>query len=89
MKKTLPLISLLWAWCALSHPAWAQRLPVVAVTDLAYSEQVREYFEVAQVRSQSSMQASGYAMSANRSSELTYAAGSYAYIEQGELRNFT
>ena len=89
MRKILPLIGVWWALGMSSSAVLAQRMPVVAVTDLAYSEQVREYFEVAKARSQSNMQANGYAMSANRSSELTYAAGSYSYIEQGELRNFT
>ena len=61
----------------------------VAVSDLAYSERVREYFEVAQLRTQASMQANRHSMAAQQSGELTYAAGSYSYIEQGELRNFT
>lgn len=97
MNKTLhflsagvtTLVAASAAFFAVSTPALAQRTPSVAVTDLAYSERVREYFEVAQVRTQSSMQANRYSMSAQQSGELTYAAGTYSYIEQGELRNFT
>ena len=89
MKKTLPLIGISLVLSLAGNTLWAQRMPVVAVTDLAYSERVSEYFEVAQARGQASMQANRYSMSAAGSSEKTYAAGNYTYIEQGELRNFT
>jgi hypothetical protein len=89
MNKTLPFLGALLAAFVAAAPALAQRVPSVAVSDLAYSERVREYFEVAQLRTQSSMQANRHSMSAAHSGELTYAAGSYSYIEQGELRNFT
>ena len=89
MNKTLPLIGLLLSTLVASAPALAQRIPSVAVTDLAYSERVREYFEVAQIRTQSNVNATPYSYNANRSADGTYAAGSYSYIEQGELRNFT
>ena len=89
MKKSLPLIGISLVLTLASSALWAQRMPVVAVSDLAYSERVSEYFEVAQVRGQASMQANGHSMSAASSTERTYAAGRYAYIDQGELRNFT
>lgn len=89
MNKTIPFLGALLATFVAAGSAMAQRTPSVAVSDLAYSERVREYFEVAQVRTQASMQANRYSMSAQQSGELTYAAGSYSYIEQGELRNFT
>lgn len=89
MNKTLPFLGALLAAFMAAAPALAQRTPSVAVSDLAYSERVREYFEVAQLRTQSAMQANRHSMSASHSGELTYAAGSYSYIEQGELRNFT
>ncbi|XVJ71306.1 MAG: hypothetical protein HEQ39_18185 [Rhizobacter sp.] len=89
MTRTLPLIGLLLSTLVASTAALAQRTPSVAVTDLAYSERVREYFEVAQIRTQSNLHANRHSLSASHSGELTYAAGSYSYIEQGELRNFT
>ncbi len=89
MNKTIPFLGALLATFVAAGSAMAQRTPSVAVSDLAYSERVREYFEVAQLRTQSAMQANRHSMSASHSGELTYAAGSYSYIEQGELRNFT
>lgn len=89
MNKTIPFLGALLAAFVAAGPAMAQRTPSVAVSDLAYSERVREYFEVAQLRTQASMQANRHSMAAQQSGELTYAAGSYSYIEQGELRNFT
>lgn len=89
MNKTFPFLGALLAAFVVAAPALAQRVPSVAVSDLAYSERVREYFEVAQLRTQSAMQANRHSMSASHSGELTYAAGTHSYIEQGELRNFT
>ncbi len=89
MKKILPLAGVLLSLAMASTSVLAQRTPSVAVSDLAYSERVREYFEVAQLRTQSNVQANRHSMSASHSGDLTYAAGTYSYIEQGELRNFT
>jgi hypothetical protein len=61
----------------------------VAVTDLAYEERVEEYFEVARIKDRASVNANYYGYSANRSTEATYVGGTYSYLEQTELRNFT
>lgn len=64
-------------------------MPTIAVTDLAYEERVQEYFEVARIRQRTAVNANYYGMSASQQTEGTYAAGTYSYVEQTELRNFT
>lgn len=63
----------------------SQAAPRVAVTDLAYEERVREYVRVVEAGSQ--MQANG--MTANANSHYSDVAGTYSYLEQGELKRFT
>lgn len=86
--KTLFLLALgtLAAGCA-----WAQ--PRIAVTDLAYTQEVAQYFEVATVKQSGAMSAHANAhsagMAANVQSQGTYVAGSYSYVEQRELGSFS
>jgi hypothetical protein len=69
--------------------AQPRAMPTVAVTDLAYEERVQEYFEVARIKQRTAVNANYYGMSASQQTEGTYAAGTYSYVEQTELRNFT
>ncbi len=64
-------------------------MPTIAVTDLAYEERVQEYFEVARIKQRTAVNSNYYGMSASQQTEGTYAAGTYSYVEQTELRNFT
>jgi curli biogenesis system outer membrane secretion channel CsgG len=75
---------------AMSLNAQAQGGPKkVAVTDLAYTQAVAEYFEVGTFQSSAEYHASLYHASASAKSSGTYAAGVYSYMEQRELGSFT
>lgn len=67
--------------------------PRISVTDLAYTQQVAEYFEVATLKQSGSVKAhSGqYAanLTASSQAEGTYVAGRYSYMEQRELGSFS
>lgn len=75
--------------------------PKIAVTDLAYSERVSEYFDVTSIKAKSEEQSRLQArdgvysssMSGSHSSkqelDATRVTGAYSYIQQTELRNFT
>lgn len=70
---------------ALGLACIVQAAPKIAVTDLAYEERVREYIHLVSASSQA--QVNGFAGSA--SSSYQEVAGTYSYIERGELRKFT
>ena len=82
----LSLVAASGVVCAQSQ---ARPMPNVAVTDLAYEERVEEYFEVARIKQRASVNSSYHGYNASRSTDATYAAGTYSYMEQTELRNFT
>ncbi len=67
--------------------------PRIAVTDLAYTQEVAQYFEVATVKQSGAMSAHANAnsagMAANVQAQGTYVAGSYSYVEQRELGSFS
>ncbi|MDD2720348.1 MAG: hypothetical protein PHH47_03475 [Gallionella sp.] len=63
--------------------------PRITVTNLAYSQSVSQYFEVARVKSNSTLNAQRHSVAATASESGSYAAGTYSYIEQGELGTFT
>ncbi len=63
--------------------------PTIAVTHLAYEERVQEHFEVARIRRHSNSSSNHLGMSASQQTTGTYAAGTYSYLEQTELRHFT
>lgn len=69
--------------------AQAQPVPRIAVTDLAYTQAVSEYFEVATFQESSQFQANRYNASGSHQASGTYVAGSYSYIAQRELGSFT
>jgi hypothetical protein len=69
--------------------AQAQNAPRIAVTDLAYTAAVSEYFEAGIRQESGQMQANRYGASASYQSSGTYVAGHYSYMEQRELGSFT
>jgi hypothetical protein len=71
--------------------AWAQTSvsPSIAVTDLAYTQTVSQYFQVAKSKGSSTLNANAYNIAATSNASGTYVAGSYSYVEQRELGSFT
>jgi hypothetical protein len=77
--------------------AQAQPSPSVAVTDLAYTVAVQQYFEAGtyknsatlEDRSNATLTTDRRTITATAKSEGSYVAGSYSYIEQRELGSFT
>jgi len=67
--------------------------PRIAVTDLAYTQEVSEYFEVATLKQSGALKAHSNNSSASIIStsqgEGTYVAGRYSYVEQRELGSFS
>lgn len=70
---------------------WAQTSlpPSVAVTDIAYTEAVSQYFQVAKVRGSSTLNANDHSIAATSHESGTYVSGTYSYVEQRELGSFT
>lgn len=69
--------------------AQAQTAPKIAVTDLAYTQAVAEYFQVGTFQSSAQYRASLYHASGSVQSSGTYVEGVYSYMEQRELGSFT
>lgn len=69
--------------------AQAQGVPRIAVTDLAYTQAVSQYFEAASYKESANVQANRYSASGSYRASGTYVAGSYSYLEQRELGSFT
>lgn len=63
--------------------------PRIAVTDLAYTQEVSQYFEAATRQDKGTLNANGTSMAATQQSSGTYVAGRYSYVEQRELGSFT
>ena len=79
---------LTWALLTVaSSVALAQ--PRIAVTDLAYTQEVAEYFEVASYKEKSSLNANRHSVATTHQGSGTYVAGTYSYVEQRELGSFT
>lgn len=84
-----------------SLPAWAQTSVRVAVTNLAYEQQVSEYFVAAsqnyknKVNARDSHHGNAYggggqsSLQASAEGSGTYVAGRYSYIEQRDLAGYT
>ena len=72
-----------------SLAAQAQTAPKIAVTDLAYTQAVAEYFQVGTFQSSAQYRASLYHASGSAQSSGTYVEGVYSYMEQRELGSFT
>lgn len=88
-RTFLPSFAALALSMGLMATAQAQPLPRIAVTDLAYTQAVSEYFEAATYKESSQFQANGYNASASHQASKTYVAGSYSYLQQRELGSFT
>lgn len=82
----LAAAALCWAVVPQAH---AQAVPRIAVTDLAYTEAVSEYFEAATVKASGQFHANRHSASASYQASGTYVAGTYSYLEQRELGSFT
>lgn len=67
----------------------AQNAPRVAVTDLAYTQRVAQYFEAGTSHTKSNLSANRNALAASSSSSSTSVSGSYEYVEHTELRRFS
>jgi hypothetical protein len=63
--------------------------PRIAVTDLAYTQEVAEYFEVATIKQSGGVHANQNTLTATHQASGTYVAGTYSYLEQRELGSFT
>lgn len=87
MNKLLVLTAGLFA----AQLAAAQ--PRIAVTDLAYTQEVAQYFEVATLKQSGALKANSNNSSASivssSQAEGTYVAGRYSYVEQRELGSFS
>ena len=72
-------------------PALAQSStsPRVAVTDMAYTQQVRQYFEAATLKSSGGVSANQHGIVATHQASGTYVAGTHSYMEQRELGSFS
>jgi len=79
------------ACAALANIGWAQQVqsPRIAVTDLAYSQAVSQYFEASRSKQRASLNIAGDSLSTASSSQSTYVSGSYSFVEQRELGSFT
>lgn len=84
-----PALAALALSTVLMAGAQAQNAPRIAVTDLAYTAAVSEYFEAGTHQESGQMQASRYGASASYQASGTYVAGRYSYMEQRELGSFT
>ncbi|MCX2860808.1 hypothetical protein OOZ63_03035 [Paucibacter sp. PLA-PC-4] len=93
MQRRILSLGLLTLACGLALPAQASRMgktpPKVAVTDLAYTQRVAEYFEAATVKSSGGVSANQHGIVATHQSAGTYVAGTHSYMEQRELRSFS
>lgn len=69
--------------------ALAQTVPKIAVTDLAYTAAVAQYFEAGTYREQGQFNANRHSASASHQASGTYVAGTYSYLEQRELGSFS
>lgn len=76
---------------ALAGAARAQpgQPPKVAVTDLAYTQAVAQYFEAGSVKSSGGVTANQHGIVATSQSSGTYVSGTYSYMEQRELGSFS
>lgn len=88
-RTFLPALSVLALSLGLLATAQAQPVSRIAVTDLAYTQAVSEYFEAATYKESSQFQANRYSASGSHQASGTYVAGSYSYMEQRELGSFT
>jgi hypothetical protein len=80
--------ALMGAW-VVAGTVQAQPMPRIAVTDLAYTQAVAQYFEAGSFREQGQLHANRHSVTASHQASGTYVAGTYSYLEQRELGSFT
>jgi len=88
-RTFIPALSALALSFSLMSTAQSQPIPRIAVTDLAYTQAVSEYFEAATYKESGQYQANRFSESGSYKASGTYVAGSYSYLEQRELGSFT
>ena len=88
-RTFIPALAALALSIGLTVTVQAQAPIRIAVTDLAYTQAVSEYFEAATYKESSQLQANRYSVSGSQQSSGTYVAGNYSYIAQRELGSFT
>lgn len=88
-RTFIPTLSALALSLGLMATAQAQPMPRIAVTDLAYTQAVSEYFEAGTYKESSQFQANRYSASGSHQASGTYVEGSYNYLEQRQLGSFT
>ena len=88
-RTFIPTLAKLALSIGLMVSAQAQPMPRIAVTDLAYTQAVSEYFEAGTYKESSQFQANRYSASGSQQASGTYVAGSYSYLAQRELGSFT
>ena len=89
ISTSIPVFSGLALSMSLMAAVQAQPMPRIAVTDLAYTQAVSEYFEAATYKESSQFQANRYSASGSTQASGAYVAGNYSYIAQRELGSFT
>lgn len=67
----------------------AGQAPAIAVTDLAYTQAVSQYFSVRDAKGSSNVTANQNVVVAQSQNQTTQVAGTYNYLEQRELGSFT
>jgi hypothetical protein len=88
-RTLLSILTALGLSATLVFAVQAQPVPRIAVTDLAYTQAVSQYFEAATFKENSQFQANRFSASGSYQASGTYVAGSYSYLEQRELGSFT
>ncbi len=88
-RTFIPILSALALSLGLVAGIQAQTVARIAVTDLAYTQAVAEYFEAGTFKESANVQANRFSASGSYQASGTYVAGSYSYMEQRELGSFT
>jgi hypothetical protein len=88
-RTLLSILTALGLSATLVFAVQAQPVSRIAVTDLAYTQAVSQYFEAATFKENSQFQANRFNASGSYQASGTYVAGSYSYLEQRELGSFT
>lgn len=80
------LAIILFGPSVLAQPA---AVPRIAVTDIAYTQEVAQYFNVSKSKGSSSLNVNAHSTAATSNGSETNVAGIYSYIEQRELGSFS
>lgn len=91
MRLLVKFVIAVFSVVLMGSSSWAKEssAPRIAVTDLAYSQSVSQYFQVAQSNSTGNVNAGKNSFYATSSSSETNVSGTYSYIDQRELGSFS